>query len=402
MWAATAAAATASAPPSGGHAVLRANRSHHTAARKHLKGHTELASLPADQQGIKLKYRNRKFLFPLLDQGPNNQYLQFRVALAKAHVLNRTLVLPLWLPHNPKFLHLHEGAPPVPSRDKRIDQISYPFESTFDPEHLSKFVRTIDLETFRRLCDARLEKCVAHGEDVSDGFETYLRHSGITCDNYTSADLTSPQVNRAFSSTRFLGYHSFDHEVGTRDRYYAYLRWAPSLLTLAEWASSVLFNGSSYAAAHIRVADAHWEHTDCRHTINGQLVPSVSCGDGLNAINYSSIAQELWYMLKQTDQRLLYVATNMNCTDIRLMRIALMLSRRNIRLLCAKDLLREHSGDTENYFVSLAEQEICYRAHAFMGSKYSTWTDTVWGTRMHNDKSSANWMFEELWALGIR
>eukprot|EP00965_Chrysotila_dentata_P146922 4850630-Pleurochrysis_carterae.AAC.2 len=66
----------------------------------------------------------------------------------------------------------------------------------------------------------------------------------------------------------------------------------------------MLFNGTSYAAAHIRVADAHWDLTDCKHSINSQPVASVSCGDGVNAINYSSIAQELWYMLKTTDQKL--------------------------------------------------------------------------------------------------
>lgn len=105
----------------------------------------------ADARTLRKRYAHRKFLFPLLDQGPNNQYLQFRVALARARALNRTIVLPLWLPHNPKFQHLHAGAPPYPSRDKKLDQISYAFESTFDPEAISKYVRTLDLKTFRML-----------------------------------------------------------------------------------------------------------------------------------------------------------------------------------------------------------------------------------------------------------
>jgi hypothetical protein len=67
--------------------------------------------------------------------------------------MNRTLVLPVWLPHNPKFQHFHPGAPNVPSRDRKLDQISYPFESTFDPQLLSRFVRTIDLAAFRLLTD---------------------------------------------------------------------------------------------------------------------------------------------------------------------------------------------------------------------------------------------------------
>ena len=62
-------------------------------------------------------------------------------------------MLPVWLPHNPKFQHFHPGAPAFPSRDLRLDKISYPFESTFDPELLSKFVRTIDLPSFRLISD---------------------------------------------------------------------------------------------------------------------------------------------------------------------------------------------------------------------------------------------------------
>ena len=113
-----------------------------------------VAHSPADIAVIKARFRNRKFLLPLLDQGPNNQYLQMRVALAKvhwkylarrlawytvwclawcmvwhiawyiawlmtrrvvhcialppsltqAHSMNRTLVLPVWLPHGGKVI----------------------------------------------------------------------------------------------------------------------------------------------------------------------------------------------------------------------------------------------------------------------------------------------------------
>lgn len=164
------------------------------------------ANLPPAVRDVKLRYRNRKFLFPLLDQGPNNQFLQLRVALAKAHAMNRTLVLPVWLPHNPKFQHLHPGAPTTPSRDKRLDAISYPFESTFDPEHLAKQgLRTIDLPTFRLLSDGRVELCLAEAKVSHDQelFDSYLRHSGIACDNHTSS---TPRDG--LSSVRFLGYHS--------------------------------------------------------------------------------------------------------------------------------------------------------------------------------------------------
>ena len=53
------------------------------------------------------------------------------------------------------------------------------------------------------------------------------------------------------------------------------------------------------------------------------------------------------------------------------------------------------------------EQELCARAHSFIGSKYSTWTDTVSGMRIHeerpgNQRPGNNWLFEELYQLGVK
>ena len=53
------------------------------------------------------------------------------------------------------------------------------------------------------------------------------------------------------------------------------------------------------------------------------------------------------------------------------------------------------------------EQELCARAHTFIGSKYSTWTDTVSGMRIHeerpgNQRPGNNWLFEELYQLGVK
>ena len=53
------------------------------------------------------------------------------------------------------------------------------------------------------------------------------------------------------------------------------------------------------------------------------------------------------------------------------------------------------------------EQELCARAHTFIGSKYSTWTDTVRGLRIHaqtnrGERPNSNWLFEELYMLGVK
>ena len=98
----------------------------------------------------------------------------------------------------------------------------------------------------------------------------------------------------------------------------------------------------------------------------------------------------------------MYVATNMPCADTRLVRIGLMLARRNVQLICAQELLKEKLGE-DNYFVSIVEQELCVRSHAFVGSKYSTWTDTVKGVRSRAERPEGTTLsFEELWAEGVR
>ena len=56
----------------------------------------------------------------------------------------------------------------------------------------------------------------------------------------------------------------------------------------------------------------------------------------------------------------------MPCADTRLVRIGLMLARRNVQLICAQELLDAKLGE-DNYFVSIVEQELCVRSHAFVG-----------------------------------
>lgn len=93
---------------------------------------------------------------------------------------------------------------------------------------------------------------------------------------------------------RTLGFHHYDRELGIRQKYFEYVRWSSAVTAHVDTLSRALFNDTMYAAAHIRVADAHWERSDCKHSINGVPVPSVSCGDGSHVINASSLAQEIW------------------------------------------------------------------------------------------------------------
>ena len=162
---------------------------------------------------------------------------------------------------------------------------------------------------------------------------------------------------------------------------------------------------AEYLAAHVRLADAHWERTDCKHTINGAPVHSVSCGDPERRIEHTSIAQEIWHAVRLSRRahpaiNAVYLASNMNCSDPRVGVIASMLAQRSVRLVCAQQTLLHHAA-ADMFVASLVEQELCVRAAGFIGSKYSTWTDTVKGMRSQQERADS-YSFEELWASGIR
>jgi hypothetical protein len=350
---------------------------------------------------LRRRYQGRKFLFPLLDQGPNNQFLQFRVALARARTLNRTLVLPIWLPHNPKFMHYHPGAPSYPTRDKKLDQAWYSFETAFDPDSIREFVRTVSLRDFRVISGGRLDRCeAAH----TTGFESYLRLAAMTCKSFSKKSV-QPLVH---AHERFLGFHEYDYDLGTRERYFAYVRPSRAVTEHDAALRAELFSGDPYLAAHVRVADAHWEHSDCKHKINGHAVDSVSCGDGKHVINSTSLAHEIVSALslarvaskKPLSARVrVFLATNMNCSDSRVVSMTLALRAQQVTLVCAQaEVLAQVSND--HFMASLVEQEVCTNADGFVGSKYSTWTDTVRGRRAHV-RPMATYSFEGLWADGI-
>ena len=70
-------------------------------------------------------------------------------------------------------------------------------------------------------------------------------------------------------------------------------------------------------------------------------------------------------------------------------------------LVCAQAQLHARTS-SDNFVSSLVEQEVCARAKGFVGSKYSTWTDTVRGMRAQAGRRAWTFTFEELWSEGVR
>jgi hypothetical protein len=244
-----------------------------------------------------------------------------------------------------------------------------------------------------------------------------------------AADGVDERGTHAAPPPRFVAFHQYDHELGTKPRVFEHTRVAPRLAAHARELAHELFGGQAFAAAHVRVADAHWERSDCKHSIGGVAVHSVSCGDPARVINGTAMARELLYALRQMGSKPeaeaargaddaddadaaadagdmptpthVYLASNLGCADTRVALLRAALAAQHVQLVCAQERLRERTA-ADNFVASLVEQQLCADATGFVGSKYSTWTDTVRGMRAHARRGARTFSFEELWADGVR
>ena len=144
------------------------------------------------------------------------------------------------------------------------------------------------------------------------------------------------------------------------------------------------------------------------HTMGGVPVPSVSCGDPTKVMNQTTVGHMVIVALQRVRSSLghevtdVYLATNMDCSDARVGALASTLRHRSgARLVCNQKALLERVAH-DNFVASLIEQELCARAAGFVGSKFSTWTDTVKGMRASRGSRELTFSFEEMWSQGLR
>ena len=91
----------------------------------------------------------------------------------------------------------------------------------------------------------------------------------------------------------------------------------------------------------------------------------------------------------QADKKLLYIATNMECSDLRLARMSKMLEQRAVRLVCAQEQARQELGSDDNYFLSVVEQardtrtRTCHAQHVHAHAHVTCTCMTTCMTSMH-------------------
>lgn len=94
----------------------------------------------AEKNSSSTTLTNAKYMMSIPGFGPNNQYMGMKEALVIAKLLDRTFVRPDF------WLHSQFGLGALRK-----------FESTFNPDPLNKFIPTISLEEFTKVCNGSLD-----------------------------------------------------------------------------------------------------------------------------------------------------------------------------------------------------------------------------------------------------
>jgi len=276
------------------------------------------------------------YLVQIMLYGPNNQYLAFLNMLALADVVNATFVLPSFYEH-----HFDKGP------DRRLR--TFLFNDTFDVTHLPSAPLTVSTAEFQRCCGGTL--------DIVVDFRSKCGNNTRRLDLERLELLRSVLQNHRCVGARLLA------EVPLKFYFpfARYLHRAPAVRHSAQQFLRTV--GVPILACHIRRLEAPLRLSGCR---NESL--AFHCGNRLD----EELTEIKKYMRKYSLDKV-YVATTELDTISELRR------RLGAALLSSADV---HFERTENYIISLVEQEICLLASAFLGSPSSTWSHTVMMQRM--------------------
>ena len=311
-----------------------------------------------------------RFLLPLLHGPPATQLLQFRGALLQAHEMQRTLVLPNLVVAATTTAAGTQAAAPRP------------LASVLDTEQLARIVPVVDLSVFRALANGALDVCVcANCTVAAAAFERYLGASKLRCSRWA-------RTAEAATRHRFLGYHLAGVH-GRSTRAFAYMAPSRSVADIAGRILESLGVGSGgFVAAH--VPDKGADEVDCNLFVRG--LPGkqfIACGNHSSRIGAKTQAAIIWHLIRTRSGLLrkaagavrVYVASSSDpTTSPRVKSVVRALGELGATVVTARTTVGTLTeGDA--IATSSVEQAICTRAELFIGSRYSSYADTVNGMR---------------------
>ena len=317
-----------------------------------------------------------QFLLPLLHGAPSTQLLQFRSALLLAHETQRTLVLPQ--------LSVADAAGSSTS--------GQPLAGLLDTAQLEQLVPVVDLTVFRALANGTLSACLCGANrTASAAFAPFLATARLRCVRWLRTTDTSTAT---VGGPRFLGVHLPGvHGKGTRA--FAYLLPSRSVADVsARVLESLGLGGGGFTAAH--VPDKGDDEADCNVFLRG--VPGrqfTACGNHSSRIGARTQAALIWHLVRSraslfgklaagaaaASRPRVYVASSSDPNAApRVKRVVRALTELGASVVTARAQISEMS-DGAPLAVAAAEQLICARAELFIGSRYSSYADTVNGMR---------------------
>ena len=310
-----------------------------------------------------------RFLLPLLHGTPATQLLQFRSALLQAHEMQRTLVLP----------NLVAAANATSAGTQAAPR---PLASVLDAGQLARIVPLIDLSVFRALSSGALDVCVcANCTVAASAFERYLAASKLRCSRWM-------RTVEAATPHRFMGFHVAGVH-GRNTRAFAYMAPSRSVADIAGRVLASLGVGSGgFVAAH--VPDKGADEFDCNLFVRGLSGKQfIACGNHSSRIGAKTQAAIIWHLIrtrsgllsKATGAARVYVASSSEpTTSPRVKRVVRALGELGATVVTARTSI---GALTEGNAIatSSVEQAVCTHAELFIGSRYSSYADTVNGMR---------------------
>ncbi|XP_071953235.1 uncharacterized protein [Antedon mediterranea] len=330
-----------------------------------------------------------RYIYPFFagNQGPNNQLQALTAAIAFAHLTNRTLV------PSPFFDH------PTGTVNK-----VYTMNETIDLEELSKFIKISTEHQFVADC-GHVVTAMVNGlagrwkEDFAAQLHTYMWFIR------KFSDVTVPPIGdnlfileNILSVIKIVGRDVFDRCLGyiypygdasvvfhgrrdLHNKLFKHLRRPVWIQDHQTSLSKQLWNADGLLAVHWRLNE-EYQRIWCR--ANDSYSTKDHCK--LARLDRQLVARVLVDQMKMLNLTKIYLAfTHDSAIDL-----FNFVKQMVPATFSAKDILNLQSPSSkrfnnDNYYLSLLEQEICFKSNHFIGSPLSSWSSIVIEQRNHHE-----------------
>eukprot|EP01126_Amoeba_proteus_P042087 TRINITY_DN4563_c0_g1_i4.p1 TRINITY_DN4563_c0_g1~~TRINITY_DN4563_c0_g1_i4.p1 ORF type:complete len:370 (+),score=53.72 TRINITY_DN4563_c0_g1_i4:306-1415(+) len=306
-------------------------------------------------------------------RGPNNQYLGLKDLLYISKTIGRTVGLPSF------FLHSISG--PESLR---------PFEKTFDKKYIEPYIKSISLEEYRKACSGVVDTLVWFYPDRSswvhvvkfwmDGVrmkhlsEIETPHRILLMNKTEIVNMFTPLKEKKCIALCFL----FRNVAETTERkaIATNLVYAKEIQDLARNAvKEIGTKPENMLSIHWR-----WGELSCAKWLSPDPRPDDDFCWGTSLFHYArsdDVLESIVSFGKEKNITHIFLAVSKIFNDGKVLsKFREKLKASKITLLVSSDF-KSLGNITDNYYLSLVEQQICSSSKLFIASGDSTWSDYI-------------------------